>query len=78
MYKFLYGLVLFFFLCLGLGVIGAALPPSNRAQTDRDLCAWRVGIRRDTPLMYETTKALYYGAYVRCMLDCGHPLLPLP
>jgi hypothetical protein len=50
----------------------------RRRTTDRDICAWRAGIRRETPLIYETTKALYYGGYVQCMLNCGHPILPLP
>ena len=31
MYKFLYGLVLFFFLCLGLGVYGTLYPSPPRA-----------------------------------------------
>ena len=86
MYKFLSRLVASFFVMMGLFVIGSMLQanttPEERNQrlalSHRDISAWRAGIRRDHPLMYQTTKTLYYGGYVQCMLDSGHPILPLP
>jgi hypothetical protein len=60
-------------------ILGSLLPqssPEERLAFDRDTCAYRAGIRKDNPLMYENTKALYYGAYVQCMLDCGYRTIP--
>jgi hypothetical protein len=63
-------------------IVGSLLPdrpPGERLAFDRDTCAYRAGIRKDNPLVYETTKSLNYGAYVQCMLDCGYqPIPPLP
>ena len=64
---------------LAVFILGSLLPhssPEERLAFDRDTCAYRAGIRKDNPLMYETTKTLYYGAYVQCMLDCGYRTIP--
>ena len=46
MYKFLYGLVLFFILCLGIGVYGMLYPSAPRAYEDPSVTATKACYQR--------------------------------
>jgi len=71
--------ILFVAFVLFLSTTGLApkTSPEKQLVIDRDMCMYNAGIRRDTPALYEATKALRYGGYVHCIIfDLGYNKVP--
>jgi hypothetical protein len=55
MSKFLYGLVILFILCLGLGVLGTLRPPSTRAYDDPTMAQVKACAHKHERMQHATT-----------------------
>ena len=57
MYKFLYGLVLFFILCLGIGVYGTLYPSAPHAYEDPSVTATKACYQKHERFLHHATEA---------------------